>query len=403
MTKRASWRGAAFAAALAALLAGASCVEVDSAGDGDGASRPPVKREWPEFRGGQALSGVAPGRLPKDLTLLWRFKAEGGIVASAVVGDGLVFVGSTRGRLYAVRLADGEKAWSAQLGGAIEAPALLLDRNVCVGATDGTLYAFEAASGETRWVFDERWTFKTGDKIVGAANWARSPGGEARRIFVGSYDFRLYCLDAETGEKLWHYEADNYINGGPAVDEGRVVFGGCDAVLRVLSVADGAEKAAVDVGSYVAASPALRDGFAYVGTMDGPFVAADLSSGRIAWEYAEADDAFYASAAVSDDRVVVGSRDGFVHAMDRRTGRPLWTFETGGEVDSSPVICGDEVVVGSGDGSLYVLALADGTKRWSFELGGGVTASPAVAGDRLVIGSTNGNLFAFGPPASEGE
>ena len=42
---------------------------------------------------------------------------------------------------------------------------------------------------------------------------------------------------------------------------------------------------------------------------------------------------------------------------DRSSGQMLWTFPTGGEIDSSPVICGDKVVFGSADGRIYLLNL----------------------------------------------
>jgi outer membrane protein assembly factor BamB len=81
--------------------------------------------------------------------------------------------------------------------------------------------------------------------------------------------------------------------------------------------------------------------------------------------------------------------------VDRATGEAVWTFETGGNVDSSPVIAGDKVLVGSDDGFLYMLALADGRKVWSYDLGGAVVASPAVSGGTVVIGSDGGTVFAF--------
>ena len=86
-----------------------------------------------------------------------------------------------------------------------------------------------------------------------------------------------------------------------------------------------------------------------------------------------------------------------VHCVKRADGKRVWTFQTGGAVDSSPVICRDKVVVGSEDGRLYLLGLRDGEERWSYEIGASLTASPAVTEGLVVIGAEDGVVYAFGP------
>ena len=53
--------------------------------------------------------------------------------------------------------------------------------------------------------------------------------GEKVSVLVGSYDFKLHCIDAATGKTNWVYETGNYINGSPGVAKGKAVFGGCGA------------------------------------------------------------------------------------------------------------------------------------------------------------------------------
>lgn len=86
-----------------------------------------------------------------------------------------------------------------------------------------------------------------------------------------------------------------------------------------------------------------------------------------------------------------------MHCVSLDNGKVVWTFQTLGEVDSSPAICGDKVVVGSGDGRLYMLRLSDGKQVWSYEVGQPITSSPAVAGGMVVVGSDDGFVYAFGP------
>lgn len=346
---------------------------------------------WPMFHGSQGLLGRAEGSLADSLTLLWRFKTGYEVKSSAAIEGGRVFIGSSDDHIYALDLRTGEKLWSYKTDGEIEATPCVVDGRVFVGSSDDFLYALDAETGELIW------RYETEGRILGSANWTRSPDGQSTWIVVGSYDNRLHCVDAETGEPVWVYETDNYVNGSPAVDQGHCVFGGCDAMIHVVSLAEGSRVAQIDSGSYIAASAAFIDGQVYVGNYQNVFLRADVGTGKIVWQYTESDAPFFSSPAVGEQFVVVGGRDRLVHCLRRDTGKQVWTFKTLDEVNSSPVICGDKVVVGSDDGRLYLLRLADGKKLWSYEIGRPITSSPAVAGGLVVVGCDDGYVYAFGP------
>ena len=347
---------------------------------------------WPIFRGDSALSGVASDPLPDSLALLWSFETGAEIVSTPAVGRGRVYVSSTDGKVYALDAVDGSLVWDFIARNALEASPALQDTVLYVGALDGSFYALNAATGKLLWETE------LSSGIYGSANFAELPTGSAKLILVGCYDNRLYCLDANSGEQRWTYETENYINGTPATDGRRVVFGGCDGNLHIVNVADGSGTGQVSVGSYVPGSAAVADGHAYVGHYNQAVVRVDLAGQTIVWEYrAEGQGgAFFSSPAIGSDRVVVGSRDEFLHCLNRETGEKLWTFRTRGNVDSSPVIAGDAVIFGSDDGRLYRVDLASGRETWTYEIGGTLTGSPAVAGGCVFIGSEDGRIYAFG-------
>ncbi len=409
------------------------------------------KGNWPMFRGEQRLLGRASGSLPGKLRLVWKFKTEGSVKSSPVIGDGLVFVGSSDANIYAIDLKDGRQLWAYTTGGAVEAAPCLIESTVFTGSSDNFLYAIDAKTGKLQW------KYHTDGKILGSANWTR-PGGSVKTesfgdghlnintepnhpqaaledathqnvwILVGSYDNKLHCVDSATGKAVWTYETQNYINGSPAVegrgtsdssfavapdksgplrrmDEGRAtsiaVFGGCDAMIHVISLTDSKEIAGIDTGSFIAASPALLRGRVYVGNYDGVFICADISKGKIIWKFTAGDSPIFSSPAVGEDVVIFGGRDKRVHCLRREDGKPLWEFVTLDEVDSSPVICGDKVVVGSEDGRLYMLELSKGKLVWSYEIGEAITSSPAVAYGMVVIGCDDGFIYAFGAENSK--
>ena len=352
---------------------------------------------WTMFGGGQGLLGRAATQLPDSLMLLWRFKTGGEVKSSAAVVEGRTFIGSSDGNVYALDLHTGGKLWSFATGDAVESSPLWIDGVVFVGSSDGFLYALEAGTGQLKWKYETR-----GD-ILSAPNWTRSPDGQDVWILVGSYDNRLHCVDAESGQAVWTYETDNYVNGSPAVADGKAVFGGCDAMIHAVSLADGTRLAGIDSGSYIAGSAAFLDGQVYVGNYKNVFLRADVDRDEIVWGHTESKSPIFSSPAITEDMAIFGSRDDLVYALRRDDGQRLWTFKTLGEVDSSPAVSGDKVIVGSDDGRLYMLRLADGKEVWSYEIGKPIASSPAVAQGVVVIGCDDGTVYAFGGRAPVGE
>jgi outer membrane protein assembly factor BamB len=356
----------------------------------------PAATSWPLYRGTSHQLGVAPGKLASRLKVVWKFRTGGPVTSSPVVTGGRVFIGSGDSNIYALRLSDGKKIWDFKTGDAVEAPPCVVGGAVVVGSSDGILYSLDAATGKLRW------KYKTEDKILGGANRATAPGGNRIWLLVGSYDDRLHCVDAATGKAVWQYETDNYVNGSPAISDGKVIFGGCDGVLYVIRLADGKQITSIPIQDYIAASTAVDGRRAYLGHYGGEFLCVDLPTRKIAWRYRDRHFPYFSSPAVTADRVVVGGRDKRVHCLNRANGKALWEFRTRGKVDSSPVICDNKVVVGSEDGRLYLLGLADGRELWSYIIGGPVISSPAVvqapgrADGMVLVGADDGYVYAFG-------
>ena len=349
----------------------------------------PAPASWPIFRGNPGLTGIATGTLPAKLTQLWSFKTGGPVKSSAVIGGGMAFIGSDDGNIYALDFATGQKAWSYNGTNAISAPPLLVSNTVYVGTTEGMFYALDAKTGALRW------KFQTDGKIAGSANLVPVNDGPPR-LLVGSWDFKLYCLDLISGKPVWTYETGNYINGTPAVANGQTAFGGCDEVLHVVSLSDGTKIKEMPAGAYVAASVAMIGDRAYYGHYDNEFVCADLKAGEMAWKFHDRDFPYMSSPAVTSDRVLFGGNDKRLHCVNRVDGKTIWSFATRGKVESSPVVVGDKVVVGSDDGSVYLVSLDKGEEVWSHELGQPVASSPAVAGEKIVIGCDDGSVYCFG-------
>jgi outer membrane protein assembly factor BamB len=56
----------------------------------------------------------------------------------------------------------------------------------------------------------------------------------------------------------------------------------------------------------------------------------------------------------------VGSNDGYVYAIDAATGAIRWREQTGGVVNSSPVVSGGRVYIGTDNDAVYAFNAVTG-------------------------------------------
>jgi putative pyrroloquinoline-quinone binding quinoprotein len=77
---------------------------------------------------------------------------------------------------------------------------------VYIGSENGNVYAFRAATGAAA-----LWTFSTGGAVFS------SPAVANGVVYIGAGDGNLYALDAGTGSMLWRAATGNEVNSSPAV------------------------------------------------------------------------------------------------------------------------------------------------------------------------------------------
>ena len=309
---------------------------------------------WPVFRGTPALTGIASETLPSSLGLLWSFKTGAPVKSSAVIGDGRAFIGSDDGKIHALNFASGQEEWTFNAGSAVQAPPLLSGNALYVGTVEGIFYALDAGDGRLLW------KFTTEGKILASANTVPGQDGPPR-ILVGSYDFKLYCLDATNGKPVWTYETGNYINGSCAVADGQTVFGGCDAMLHVLSLADGAQdqgnrrrrlhRGLGRAGGRPRLFRPLRKRISLRGHQRGQSGLALSRFGfSLSWRRRRSRRTASFLAAMTRPCI----------ASNRADGTSVWKFATRGKIESSPVVAGGKVVFGSDDGNVYMRVAGGG-------------------------------------------
>jgi eukaryotic-like serine/threonine-protein kinase len=131
--------------------------------------------------------------------------------------------------------------WTIKFAGSNSDP-VVVDGVLYVGSADGAIYALDPANGATRWRFQTGDGLSSGPEIItmpkkGAgpdemtAQALNAPREKGRRsvdltptvrngtVFIGAGDFSFYALDASTGGKKWSYAAGSKIFGSAVYED----------------------------------------------------------------------------------------------------------------------------------------------------------------------------------------
>jgi outer membrane protein assembly factor BamB len=188
---------------------------------------------WPTLHGDLQRSGFYPKFPNPPLRLVWRkelWRELTGPRAEVIAGDGLVFMGTYAGRMYAWDAVTGQQKWVFQSGGAIGHSPMFFDRTLFFGSMDRKLYAADASDGK------EKWHFEAAEGI-----WT-SPAVYHGLVLFGARDGTFYALDAATGKPTWKFQtADRILTSASISDDGeRVLFASEDMHVYCLNLRDGA-------------------------------------------------------------------------------------------------------------------------------------------------------------------
>jgi eukaryotic-like serine/threonine-protein kinase len=359
------------------------------------------------FHGSNARTGVYDSAGPAAFHgVHWRFKTGGPVIASPAIADGVVFIGSSDGVMYALDQNSGEQKWKLVLTNPISSSAAIADGVVYFLSYDRALYAVAAATGGVKWMFatggEQRFEAQGLHGLSPASQnipdpmdlYLSSPAVDQHRVYFGSSDGHVYALDAATGVLMWSFETGAVVHASPAVVNGTVYIGSWDSYLYALDAATGRQKWRFKSGEDplihnqvgFQSSPAVVDDTVYVGCRDGHVYALDAHTGKKRWDYSTSQSWVNGTPAVRDGVVYVGTSDTQrFHGLDAKTGRMRFVFDAHALVFSSPAIAGELVYFGAFNGRIYALDVHTGQLVWQFQTDGAKS-------DPLKILSADGDI-----------
>lgn len=232
----------------------------------------------------------------------------------------------------------------------------------------GAIYAVDTETGK------EVWRFTDDGKLKPIFS---SPDAFSGKLYFGEglhsdTDCKLFCLDLNTGAKLWEYQTAGHVESSPVVRHGRVYFGAGDDGLYSLNAETG-EKHWQLTGYHIDATPFVySDERVFVGSCSTPgsrfhellLLAIDAKKGRIVWsEPAELsclaqpnfrDKSVYFALGSGDMESSGAKPAGALVVLDYETGRKLWRVEFPDSVVARPLVDStSRALVACRDGNLY--------------------------------------------------
>ncbi|HET8522457.1 MAG TPA: PQQ-binding-like beta-propeller repeat protein [Thermomicrobiales bacterium] len=356
----------------------------------------------PMFQGNPQRTGDLPGPGPaRAPVVLWSFPTGDNILGAPAVVDGVLYIGSADGSLYAIDAVTGAKRWTFAAGASITSSPTVMDGMVYVSAgdtaADSSVIAVDAATGQERWrrqidgpsvsaplaadgglyigsnsgmlyAFDattgeERWTFKTGDTIWAAPSYADGT------IYIESWDAHVYAVDAATGTARWTFDGGGPIWAAAPVSNGMVFIvtpngyqpGAAQPLTLVaLDATNGQPVRQTTLPSttrdFQSEVPpvAISDGMVYLQRNQNLY-AVDAASGKLRWSGASTPGEDVLMTALSGHVMYVPLTSGHLLAIDGRNGATLWDVKVSQDQLRWPVVTGGFVYVSDARGVLYAL------------------------------------------------
>ncbi|MBS0664428.1 MAG: PQQ-binding-like beta-propeller repeat protein [Verrucomicrobia bacterium] len=299
----------------------------------------------------------APVTHPAAPATVWHLDLGAPTWAPPVAADGVIYIGTSAGRVYAVRARDGRPLWSWDGGHAIDGAAVVEADSVYVLDTRLELHALDRHSGVLRWTTPLHDAKLAGGPVPDNPTFnhrAARPLVWDGTVYCGSSDGGLYAIDAASGQVQWRHAAGAPIYSGVGrTGTDTLMFGTMDGSVVLLDRRTRQETARFRTGGGVVTTPVVAAG-----------------------------------------NVIVGSRDYLLHAFRLRDGAKAWTFSYWFSwIESTPVLVDGLIYVGASDYSrVTAFDPATGRVRWATPVHGMNWGTPLVTADRVFTGTVAQNL-----------
>ena len=287
------------------------------------------------------------------------------------VGEGLAFVGFAEPQagtvgLYAFDPETGQEQWHVPAESLIIPAPSYADGVVYFGSSDGRVQAVDVASHALK----PGWSFQADEAI-----WA-SPLVEGGRVYVAAQDHYLYALDAENGEVIWKYDAGAAMAAQPLLADGVLYVGAFDGRVHAVRADSGeaVEGFAFQAENWIWSEPLLVGDRLYVTSLDGKLYALDPATGSVLPPYpfdsstvTDNKETIRAAPVEAGEYIVIATESGRVIATQEAA--VGWVWPSGvpeADILTTPIVEDGTIYVVLMNGKVQALGVENGSQGWTF-------------------------------------
>lgn len=337
-----------------------------------------------ELGGGEWGRGESGPPLNPPLELRWEFKASSAVGKPLLMVDETLFFPTLDGKIYALDATSGKKIGLLKIRGGWEATCAYFDTSLIIATRCGmrSLYRYDLLKGKYLW-----------SKRMGPIETELLVHNE--RIYVATLYNGIYCLDAASGEDVWHFKTDGQLHSSPTLAKGVLIFGCDDKNLYALRSDSGRLLWRYTTRAEVTSTPVIDDSTVYVGSNDSSLYSLRLDTGELNWKF-QTEGKIITTCAVTQELILFGSNDRNLYALNKKDGKLRWKFSAESIISTSPLVSGPWVYFGSLDHYLYALDLETGRLVWKFKTKGRIRTPPIIWDKWLFLASEERYIYAFG-------
>jgi len=226
--------------------------------------------------------------------------------------------------------------------------------------------------------------------------------------YVADHKGYVRAFDVKTGKRLWELQLETPIASGPALVEGKLLFGTSQGEVIARASHDGSEVWRVEVSSEVLALPTGANGVVVIRTVDGRVYGMEADSGKRIWVYDRAVPLLTlrgnSAPVIHNGIVIIGSDSGKLAALTLKTGTVLWETQIADpkgrtelermvDIDVQPIVLEDVVYVITYQGRLATVQLQSGRMMWARDISSysGIALDPY----RVYVSDTESQVWAL--------
>ncbi len=230
----------------------------------------------PVLSGGRLYVPTESGKVvvvnAEDGATVTKYRAGDGRIwgAPLIAGDHLILSNFDHKSTHALRLSDGQEAWTTDAAGGSIAAVVPSGPNVLIGSLDGSLHALDTTRGEARWAFEADGWVTGAPLVAGDTIYAPTMGGSVYSLTLDGQQRWQYTLTTEKPE----------FRATPVIANGILVAVARRGVVVGLDPATGQQRWLTTIKDVrLDANPIVIDGSVYLMTTKHALFRVDASTG----------------------------------------------------------------------------------------------------------------------------